>query len=65
MTNSTRKSINSQAILGTISTNFNQEDDFNLCRPCTTVGSHYLEGLNSLTVEQNTSFVDVYIILVE
>ena len=55
----TSAEINSQNSLGTISTNFDSENDQNLCRPCTTIGSQHSEDLNILAVDQNTSFVDV------
>ena len=50
---------NSRNPLGTMSANLDLENDFNLCRPCTVIGSQHLEGDNNSDVSQNTSFVDV------
>ena len=55
----TRDSIDSQNSLGTNSTNLSPEDDLNLCRPCTVIGSQHSEGLNVSAADQNTSFVEV------
>ena len=60
-----RDLINSRNPLGTISTNLDLENDFNLCRPCTVIGSQHMEGDNNSAVNQNMSFVDVQIILVK
>ena len=50
---------NPQNSLGTTCTDLYSDENLNLFRPCTTIGADDMGILNDLTVNQNTSFVDV------